>query len=322
MARENHENSDKHESVNDLHFIKELKRSASGLEWLGRLLRNDEVRKSGREVREELDNLVSLIDDFYYLLGNRNWVFSDALEPERMRAVVSKPTPEEAERELIEYLKEEEVLHRMITRLNRFPDMRPRIPLLKKAEQDYLQGRYYSSVLVTVTVMDGFVNDAFRSEGRKGLHARESEELHAGDCVATVWDGLPSIQKAFTKSIRARIDEPVCEVYRHGIMHGMVTPTTTTMWLPRKRGTCSSPLETGSMPRLGNERLKTKILLISFKCSRASRICRGATQKMTEGSRAGRSTVWISSILQIQTKSSSETVWDSSRLGRRRTTGC
>ena len=25
------------------------------------------------------------------------------------------------------------------------------------------------------------------------------------------------------KSIRARMDEPVCEVYRHGIMHGMVT---------------------------------------------------------------------------------------------------
>ena len=223
MTRENHENSGKHESVNDLPFIKELKRSASGLEWFGRLLRNDEVKKSGREVREELDGLVSLVDGFYRLLGDRNWVFSDALEPERMRAVVSKPTPGEAERELIEYLKEEEVLHRMITRLNRFPDMRPRIPLLEKAEQDYLQGRYYSSVLVTVTVMDGFVNDAFRSEGRKGLHARESEELHAGDCIATVWDGLPSIQKTFTKSIRARIDEPVCEVYRHGIIHGMVT---------------------------------------------------------------------------------------------------
>lgn len=133
MTRENHENSVKHESVNDLPSIKELKRSASGLEWLGRLLRNDEARKSVREVREELDGLVSLVDGFYHLLGDRNWVFSDALNLERMRAVVSKPTPGEAERELIEYLKEEEVLHRMITRLNRFPDMRPRIPLLEKA---------------------------------------------------------------------------------------------------------------------------------------------------------------------------------------------
>lgn len=223
MTRENHENSHKHESVNDLPSIKELRRSASGLEWLGRLFRNDEARKSAREVREELDGLISLVDGFYRLLGDRNWVFSDALNLERMRAVIGKPTPEEAERELVEHLKEEGVLYRMITGLNRFPDMRPRIPLLEKAEQDYLQGRYYSSVLVTVSVMDGFVNEAFRSEGRKGLHARESEELHAGDCVATVWDGLPSVQRAFTKSINARIDEPVCEVYRHGIMHGMVT---------------------------------------------------------------------------------------------------
>ncbi len=220
MTRENHENPSKHESANDLPSIKELKRSASGLEWLGRLLRSDEARKSAREVREELDGLVSLVNGFYRLPGDRNWVFSDALNLERTRALASKPTPGEAERELIEYLKEEEVLHRMITRLSRFPDMRPCIPLLEKAEQDHLQGRYYSSVLVTVTVMDGFVNDAFRSEGRKGLHARESEELHAGDCIATVWDGLPSIQKVFMKSIRARMDEPVCEVYRNHARHG------------------------------------------------------------------------------------------------------
>ena len=195
----------------------------SGLKWLGRLLRNDEARKIAREVREELDGLVSLVDDFYCLPGDRNWVFSDALNLEGTRALAGKPTPEEAERELIEYLKEEEVLHRMITRMSRFLDMRPRIPLLEKAEQDHLQGRYYSSVLVTITVMDGFVDNTFRSEGRKGLHARESEELPAGDCAATVWDGPPSVQKVFMKLIRARMNEPVCEVYRHGIMHGMVT---------------------------------------------------------------------------------------------------
>lgn len=110
----------------------------------------------------------------------------------------------------------------MIVRLNRFPDMRPRIPLLEKAERDYLEGRYYSSVLVTVSMMDGFVNDAFKAE-RKGLHAREAGELRSEDCVATVWDGLPSVQKTFTKSFFAREDRPVYEVHRNGIMHGMIT---------------------------------------------------------------------------------------------------
>lgn len=74
----------------------------SGLKWIGRLLRNDEARKSAREVREELDGLISLVDDFYHLLGDRNWVFSDELNLERTRALAGKPTPEEAERELVE----------------------------------------------------------------------------------------------------------------------------------------------------------------------------------------------------------------------------
>ena len=211
-----------HESIGNLPTVKKLRREAAVFGALGWLLRNEDARRTALGITEELDGLVSLVDDFYRLLGDRNWVFSDVLNLDRMRKVVAQPTPEEAERELIEYLKERDALHWMITRLNRFSDMRPRIPLLEKAERDYLEGRYYSSVLVTVSMMDGFVNDAFKSE-RKGLHAREAEELHSNDCVATVWDGLPSVQKSFTRSVSAREDKPVYEVYRNGIMHGMIT---------------------------------------------------------------------------------------------------
>jgi hypothetical protein len=48
--------------------------------------------------------------------------------------------------------------------------------------------------------MGGFANDAFKAE-RKGLHARGAEELRSEDRVATVWDGLPSVQKTFTRSV-------------------------------------------------------------------------------------------------------------------------
>lgn len=211
-----------HESIGNLPKVKKLRREASVFGALGWLLRNEDARRAARGITEELDGLVSLVDDFYRLLGDRNWVFSDVLNLDRMRKVVAQPTPEEAERELIEYLKEKDVLHWMITRLNRFPDMRPRIPLLEKAERDYLEGRYYSSVLVTVSMMDGFVNDAFKAK-RRGLHTREAKELHSKDCVATVWDGLPSVQKSYTRSVSAREDKPVYEVYRNGIMHGMIT---------------------------------------------------------------------------------------------------
>lgn len=210
------------ESANDLPSVKKLRRNAFGLGIIGTLFGIDGARMAALEVRNDLADLCGIVDAFYRLLGDKNWVFSNALNLERMRAVASGLTPEDAERALVEYLKEEGVLHQMIIRLNRFPDMRPRIPLLEKAERDYLDGRYYSSVLVTVSVMDGFVNDISKFEGRRGLHAKKPEELHVPDCVATVWEGLPSVQEVFTKSIHARVDEPVFDVYRHGIMHGMI----------------------------------------------------------------------------------------------------
>lgn len=222
MTDEDYGISGNHESINDLPSIKELRSSVAGFKLLGWLLWNSEIRETTRGISEDIDELVSLVDDFYRLLGSRNWVFSNALDLERMRAVVSMPTAEDAERELIEYLKEKGTLHWMISRMNRFPDMRPRMTLLEKAEEDFLAGRYYSSVLVTVSVMDGFMNDASKSDGRKGLHARTAEELHSANCVATVWDGLPSVQKTFTRSVCARKDEPFYEVCRHGIMHGMI----------------------------------------------------------------------------------------------------
>lgn len=48
------------------------------------------------EVRNGLADLCGIVDGFYHLLGDKNWVFSNALNLERMRAVVSGLTPEDA----------------------------------------------------------------------------------------------------------------------------------------------------------------------------------------------------------------------------------
>lgn len=209
-------------SIENLPSVRKLRSEVAGLDFLGMLAGNTEAREMTKQLNAELDRIVDVVDKFYQILGDRNWVFFDALNLERMNDVVSKPSPDDAERELISYLKEKETLKWMITRLNRFPDMRPRLTLLRNAEKDYLEGRYYSSVLVTVSAMDGFVNDVFRGE-RRGLHAREADEMYVEDCIAAVWEGLPSVQKAFTKSVHKRIDEPVFDVYRHVLMHGMAT---------------------------------------------------------------------------------------------------
>ena len=209
-------------SIENLPSVRKLRSETAGLGFLGMLAGNTEAREMTKQLNAELDRIVDVVDKFYQILGDRNWVFFDALNLERINEVVSKPSPDDAERELISYLQEHETLKWMITRLNRFPDMQPRIPLLRKAEKDYLEGRYYSSVLATVSAMDGFVNDVFKDE-RRGLHARKADEMYAEDCVAAVWEGLPSVQTAFTKSVHKRIDEPIFDVYRHALMHGMAT---------------------------------------------------------------------------------------------------
>lgn len=213
---------DEIESVSNLPSFRQMNQSLDALRILGMLFDKEDVRKEADKTEAEMNALSGLIDAFYALLGSRNWIFSDYLSLEKMKVVIDSCTSEEAEKKLIEYFKEDKNLDYAIIRLNQFPDMRPRISLLEKAKQDFLEGRYYSSVLVTISVMDGFVNDAFKDE-RKGLHARTENEMHTEDCVATVFNGLPSVQSAFRKSFHKRNDEPVFDVYRNGIMHGMLT---------------------------------------------------------------------------------------------------
>src|SRR5262249_15562979 len=77
-----------------------------------------------------------------------------------------------------------------------------------------------ATVHVLLSVMDGFVNE-FESV-RRGLHARETEDLNAWDSVVGHHMGLTSAHRTFTKSKGATSEEPVCELYRNGIVHGML----------------------------------------------------------------------------------------------------
>lgn len=58
---------------------------------------------------------------------------------------------------------------------------------------------------------------------RKGQAAREPDEMVAWDSVVGHHLGLTHVLKTFRKTFKKRIDEEVFELYRHGIVHGMVT---------------------------------------------------------------------------------------------------
>lgn len=208
--------------IEQLPTLKNLRKVAQSLSILSALFGSKEAKKEVAFVKEELARIVDIVGGFYNLLGDRNWIFSDYLNLNRMEAVSRAATAEEAEAELINYLQEQGVLTTMLQRLNKYPDMRPRLPLLEKAANDFLEHRYYSSVLVVVSMADGFVNDVHKSQ-RKGLHARLPNEMATEDSVATIPVGLPSFQETFNQTVCSRIETEAHEVMRNGLVHGMLT---------------------------------------------------------------------------------------------------
>lgn len=205
-------------SARDLPSVKEIEQQIAAFKVFGFLLPKDQ-RQQLRNLEREHRRTTAMVDAFYELLGKRNWVFTDDLNLHALEHVVSAPDGDTAEKRLIEYYKSVERIESSLRRLHRFDAMRPRIPLLQKALLDYTAGRYYSTVLVLLSVMDGFVND-LETANRQGLHARLEEDMVAWDSVAGHHLGLSHAHQTFVKGFYKTETKEATELYRNGIMHG------------------------------------------------------------------------------------------------------
>lgn len=204
-------------SARDLPSVAEMLKQIQGMKVLTRFV----ARKQRAELvklEAQVLELTETVDKFYSLLGARHWIFHDDLNAEKVKALTTLD-PEAAERAFIEIYRDPEALRFMIRRLNGLPAMRDRMDLIEKARSDYEEGRFYATVLVLITVMDGFVNDVEPAR-RRGLHAREADDLAAWDSVVGHHMGLTNAHSTFTKSTYKTSSEPLYELRRHGIIHG------------------------------------------------------------------------------------------------------
>ena len=206
-------------SAADMPRFKELIEKRDALRLL--LPLNPALRLTFEELDEQLQDLVSSVDGFYELLGPRNWVFHETLSLTEMREALDSKDADELEQAVIGQYQNELKLDVLVNGLKRLPEMRSRIPLLFKAKADFRGGRFYSVVLLLLTVMDGFVNDV--ELARRGLHARNENEMVAWDNTTGHHMGLRNVHRSFTKSFNKTIDEEVYELYRNGILHGNLT---------------------------------------------------------------------------------------------------
>lgn len=176
-------------------------------------------RKQLKELEREHQRITETVDRFYGLLGDRNWVFTGDISFTAVTAVIDTEDAETAEKRLIDYYKTDGRIAFPLRRLYRFDVMRPRRELLYKALSDYEAGRYYSTILVLLSVMDGFVND-LEASARLGLHARSSQDMVAWDSVAGHHLGLGHAHQTFIKGFYQTRTTEVTELFRNGIMHG------------------------------------------------------------------------------------------------------
>ncbi len=207
-------------SASDLPSVKEMEKQITAFKLLGFLL-SKEQRTELKGLQREHRRIVSIVDRFYDHLGERNWVFTGDLNLTAMEEVANAKDSETAELRLIAYYNSENRIEFPLGRLHRFDAMRPRIPLLRKALVDYHEGRHYSTVLVLLSVMDGFVND-FDTSIRQGLHARSEEDMVAWDSVAGHHLGLSHAHGSFLKGFYKTDTTEIIDLYRNGIMHGML----------------------------------------------------------------------------------------------------
>jgi hypothetical protein len=207
-----------YESARDLPTYVELSQQLTGMRLFRFLLPKDK-RGDLRKIEDQLRHLADTVDEFYRVLGPRNWVFHDDFNVERMNTLLESGDVDAVERALIGYYQEEDTLRFMVMRLNGLDDMRSRRHLIDHALNDYREGRFYAVVLVLLTVMDGFVNDVEPSV-RRGLHAREANEMDAWDSVVGHHQGLSAAHDTFRRSFKASSAEKVVDLYRNGIIHG------------------------------------------------------------------------------------------------------
>lgn len=207
-------------SADDLPTVQELRAQLGGFKLL-KLVLSAKQKLELKKLETDLDDIVRVVDDFYELLGARNWVYHDDLNIPAIRKIIATGTPEGAELQLISYYQDRDAMKFPLLRLGRLPAIRPRLDLVRKAYEDYQEGRYYSTTLVLIAVMDGTVNDVNQAQ-RKGLHAREADEMVAWDSVTAHHLGLKHAHYSFTKSFRKTTTDEVTELYRNGIVHGTV----------------------------------------------------------------------------------------------------
>lgn len=78
--------------VENMPSVVESRKQIRGLSIVSSLLGNKETKQDAKKIEEELNETLKIVEQFYSILGKRNWVFSDALNLDRVKEILEKTT--------------------------------------------------------------------------------------------------------------------------------------------------------------------------------------------------------------------------------------
>ena len=171
----------------------------------------------------QIDEMVKIPDKFNDLFSDHGWIIFDRMNLDTAKEAIGiyeKNGIEKAEEYLVNYFSPEWVEERK-NWLKSIKGFEERFPLALKALDDYKAGRYYASVLVTLSLIDGWVNELNLIDYQRLGFFSDKSKLVAWDSIAAHPKGLPKLQEVFSKSRQRTRTEEIIIPYRNGIMHGM-----------------------------------------------------------------------------------------------------
>jgi hypothetical protein len=215
--------------IKDNYSFKEMEYNLQGFKSLKGIyklvslfgIKNEGIKRSFEEIQdidEKFKQLQEIPDKFNQYFSQRGWIAYESMNFDIMAEAVKfaeKGKMEEAEEILINYYDNKDNLLFMISRLKGIEEFRPRIRLIHKALDDYIESRYHACIPVVLMMIDGFVNDI----EQKGFFATDID-LSVWDSIAAHDSGLNTLTKILGESRKKTRTDEIYLPYRHGILHG------------------------------------------------------------------------------------------------------
>ena len=208
--------------------LKAFRKAWPFLKPIAKLLRADtesidKTLNEAAELAKQIEEIVAIPDLFNDIFSDNGWIFFESMEVDAAKRAIELSETEGmdvAEEFLASYFSPEWVEKRIIW-LKHIQGFRERFELANLALEDYKAKRYYASVLVVLSLIDGWVSELNIIDFQRHGFFSEKSQLIAWDSIAAHAKGLVKLQKVFSKSRMMTRTEEIRIPYRHGIVHGM-----------------------------------------------------------------------------------------------------